>query len=666
MSTPSISESTRAIAVVGAGPRGVMVLDRLLSRLQAASEPRPTGSLAVHVVDPFPPGPGRVWRPDQDPLLLMNTPAFFPTACAADNPGLAPSSVSLSFDQWRLARPDRAAGLERTDYPPRAVYGRYLEDVVAAVLDALRARPEVAAVTVHAAQAVALRPASEGGPVAAPESPSAWRLTLRPVDGTPPRELQADVVVLCLGHQDAEPSAAQRRLAEAADASPALHYRGPHLPAELDVDGIAPGATVLVRGMGLNAFDLQARLSEGRGGRFEPTGGEPGRALRYVPSGREPVLHLLSRRGLPYLPKAAVDAFVPRGVRMSYLTDTEAEALVARHGQLDLAEHLWPLLHRDVVRAYYATLARVHPERLGGPADAGRFVRELVGMFESAGRGAPVTARHGQELLHAFAPGMRFLDIRSWAAPFQGAVFDDAAAYQEAVAGVLEQACGEAAAGEDSPFMQAVGTLHAGRLRIKAWIAQGLLTDASRIRDVQGWFEPLVEGLASGPPLVRVEQMLALHRAGLLSWAGPGPQVEADAEAGVFRARSPQVGADDAVAPAVTEAAWLVEAMMPPNRVEAAATPLVRQMLADGVAAVGRWEDEDGALRSSSGFDVTARPHRLRGADGTVREGVLVLGLQLSGVQWGTAIAPEAGADVRDRALFLADADAAARVALAG
>ena len=100
---------------------------------------------------------------------------------------------------------------------------------------------------------------------------------------------------------------------------------------------------------------------------------------------------------------------------------------------------------------------------------------------------------------------------------------------------------------------------------------------------MQGWFEPLVEGLASGPPLWRVEQMLAVHRAGLLTWAGPAPVV--DAEERAFSVRSPQVGAADSLGPAVVEGEWLVEAMMPPNRVQAASSPLIRGMLDDGVAA---------------------------------------------------------------------------------
>ena len=41
-------------------------------------------------------------------------------------------------------------------------------------------------------------------------------------------------------------------------------------------------------------------LFEGRGGRFEPDPDASGGELRYVPSGREPVLHVGSPRGSLY------------------------------------------------------------------------------------------------------------------------------------------------------------------------------------------------------------------------------------------------------------------------------------------------------------------------------------------------------------------------------
>lgn len=651
---PSTDATDRLrLVLVGGGPRGVMVLERLLAQLESRDPSAPHRPLELHVVDPYPVGPGRVWRTDQSELYLMNTPSFFPTAAAADNPGLRPSTAAQSFDQWRRVNPEAALGVERNQYPARVVYGRYLAELWSHVSDALRGRPEVRSLTEHRAEATALRHRPQGGVV----------LTLEPADGSGERTLEADAAVLALGHQRARLTAHQARLAEAASQYEGLHYQGPQIPSDVDWRTIEADADVLVRGMGLNAFDILAQLTQGRGGTFHRTGEQPGRALRYEPSGREPVLHLMSRRGIPYLPKAEVTSFVPHGVTLSYLSDAAVQALLDRYGVLDLDEHVWPLLHRDVVRNYYATMVRTQPDILGGPVEARRFLGELVALLDDAGRGAPVTAHHAEELLQRYAPDRRFLDIVAYADPYRDDVFDTPEDYHERVASLLEQACVEATLGEDSPFMMAVGALHAGRLRIKQWIAEGKMTESSRLKDVQAWFEPLVEGLSSGPPRWRVEQMLALHRAGLLDWIGPLPSVEVD-DSG-FRARSPRVGDAHGQGPAAVAGSWLVEAMMPPNRVQAGSSRLMRQLLEEGVAEVGALEDFEGVLQPAAGFDVTARPHRLRRADGTVDEDVFVLGLQLSGVQWGTAIAAEAGQDPAGRAMSLGDADAIAGALLA-
>lgn len=651
---PSTDATDRLrLVLVGGGPRGVMVLERLLAQLESRDPSAPHSPLELHVVDPYPVGPGRVWRTDQSELYLMNTPSFFPTAAAADNPGLRPSTAAQSFDQWRRVNPEAALGVERNQYPARVVYGRYLAELWSHVSDALRGRPEVRSLTEHRAEATALRHRPQGGVV----------LTLEPADGSGERTLEADAAVLALGHQRARLTAHQARLAEAASQYEGLHYQGPQIPSDVDWRTIEADADVLVRGMGLNAFDILAQLTQGRGGTFHRTGEQPGRALRYEPSGREPVLHLMSRRGIPYLPKAEVTSFVPHGVTLSYLSDAAVQALLGRYGVLDLDEHVWPLLHRDVVRNYYATMVRTQPDILGGPVEARRFLGELVALLDDAGRGAPVTAHHAEELLQRYAPDRRFLDIVAYADPYRDDVFDTPEDYHERVASLLEQACVEATLGEDSPFMMAVGALHAGRLRIKQWIAEGKMTESSRLKDVQAWFEPLVEGLSSGPPRWRVEQMLALHRAGLLDWIGPLPSVEVD-DSG-FRARSPRVGDAHGQGPAAVSGSWLVEAMMPPNRVQAGSSRLMRQLLEEGVAEVGALEDFEGVLQPAAGFDVTARPHRLRRADGTVDEDVFVLGLQLSGVQWGTAIAAEAGQDPAGRAMSLGDADAIAGALLA-
>lgn len=61
------------IAIVGAGPRGTSCLEHICASVQELLHC--DGKLTVHVVDPYPPGPGRVWRLDQPPQLLMNTVA---------------------------------------------------------------------------------------------------------------------------------------------------------------------------------------------------------------------------------------------------------------------------------------------------------------------------------------------------------------------------------------------------------------------------------------------------------------------------------------------------------------------------------------------------------------------------------------------------------------
>lgn len=60
------------IGIVGAGPRGLAVLERICN--SAAASGAPDLPLTVHLVDPQGPG-GAVWRTRQPTQLLMNTVA---------------------------------------------------------------------------------------------------------------------------------------------------------------------------------------------------------------------------------------------------------------------------------------------------------------------------------------------------------------------------------------------------------------------------------------------------------------------------------------------------------------------------------------------------------------------------------------------------------------
>ncbi|MEV0374838.1 FAD/NAD(P)-binding protein [Streptomyces sp. NPDC050636] len=50
------------VCVIGAGPRGLAVLEQLCASASSAPE---SSTVHVRVVAPYPPGPGKVWRTDR-------------------------------------------------------------------------------------------------------------------------------------------------------------------------------------------------------------------------------------------------------------------------------------------------------------------------------------------------------------------------------------------------------------------------------------------------------------------------------------------------------------------------------------------------------------------------------------------------------------------------
>ena len=123
---------------------------------------------------------------------------------------------------------------------------------------------------------------------------------------------------------------------------------------------LEPGADVIVLGFGQAFTDLVILLTEGRGGRF--VDGVDG-ALRYEASGREPIVHVGSRRGVPYRSKLdyrlqAAPAPLPR-----FLDELAIERLLARDGPLEFRRDVLPIVLKEVGWTYYHELFNAHPDR---------------------------------------------------------------------------------------------------------------------------------------------------------------------------------------------------------------------------------------------------------------------------------------------------------------
>lgn len=651
------SQSIRT-AIIGAGPRGTSVLERLLAHAAA----HPGSALHIDVIDPYPAGAGHVWQPGQSRLYLMNTQSFYPTVIPED-PRLARPIAGMSFDRWRARQqtgplpsltPEERSELEvlgSRDFPSRALYGRYLR----CTLEELTAKlPDGVTISFHETEAVWVRRAGVGEPGAGESGAGEPGTAAFDVGLAGGGSLTVDSVVLALGHLGSRLNPEQRELQSSAGQL-GLRYFPPAVPADVDWSAIPAGEPVLVRGMGLNFFDAMGQLTEGRGGKFF----DAGAALEYRPSGQEPVIIAASRRGTPYRAKAALGGYYPSSVTLRYLTEAALARFEAAGITPGFDHDLWPLLHRDTLWAYYSTLVR---SQKGAVPDPAAFLDALDDALRPHAHSAANWEAGVDSVLAVHVGPRHRLDLLGLASPLAGRTFSSRVELDAAVVDYLLDDARRSALGEEDPVKMAIGALHHGRAVLKTAVADGGITDESWVAGLRGWFESFVEGLASGPPALRAEQLAALARAGVVSFVGPDPRFGVDRAAGKFTAVSPWVGG-----PPVT-ATTMVEALAPANRVSANDSPLLQQLLADGMVRPRLMMTAEGAPVQATGLDVVPHPYRPVASNGAVRDGLYVLGLQLSAAQWGTAIAAEAiqpgGPNYQSGQRTLRDADEIAQAIL--
>ncbi|MFI2349827.1 FAD/NAD(P)-binding protein [Streptomyces sp. NPDC019443] len=539
-----------SIVVIGAGPRGTGFLERL-----AANAPEQYGDLPldIHLVDPHPPGGGRIWRHEQSPLLWMNSMAEDVTMFTDDTvEQQGPVRPGPTLAEW--------AGLDGQTFPGRQQQGAYLRWVYE---EAVAALPPT--FTVHEHRATAVR---VGGPRAGRQR--VW------LEGrTEP--LTADLVVLTLGHLDAELDDEQLELADFARRHTLLHLP-PDFTADSDLDGLPAAEPVLVRGFGLAFIDLMVLLTEGRGGRYE--NGE------YVPSGREPVLYVGSRRGVPYHSKIG---YGPQGERPPlprFFGSAQVDALLG--GPVDFRRDVWPLVDKEIGYAHYHRLFTAHPERtaVNWP--------DFEEKYAAAQPGSPEL--HTLVAASVPDPGDR-LDLEALDHPLDGVRFGSYDALQDGLRGYITADLDR----RHDPAHSEDLAVFLGLLSVYGQLI--------RLGDIGGWWHGFFSYLASGPPGPRLRQLLALSRAGIVRFLGAGITVEADEKRGIFRAGSASVPGE------WIEARALVEARLPEPSLERTRSPLLRALYADGAAATPTGllsvDPEDGRVLDRSG-----RPHPRRFALG--------------------------------------------------
>ena len=610
---PAAVPAAVSVAVVGAGPRGTSVLERLCA---SAPDLLPPGTrLTVHVVDPAPPGPGRVWRSAQSPELLMNTVASQVTLFTDASVDCAgPIRPGPSLHEWAPAE------LGPDDYPTRAHYGRYLEWVFARTV---REAPESVHVEPHTARAVRLDDTPDGHQC----------LTLD--NGRTLSALSA--VVLAQGHLPTAPDTTHRRLTSYADRH-GLRHIPPANPADVDLTVVRPGEPVLLRGLGLNFFDHAALLTTGRGGRFVHAEDE-GEGLRYIPSGNEPRLYAGSRRGVPYQARGD-NAKGPHGRHTPLLLTPETIAAFRKRADSgeppEFLTEIWPLVAKEVETTYYTALLRPsqRPE-----------------STEFAERFLAVPHRDPQEALILDEFGIPDADRWSWdrlSRPYTERDLAHPAAWRDWLLSYLREDAEHAALGNvDGPLKAALDVLRDLRNELRLVVDHGGLAGTSRRDHLDRWYTPLNAFLSIGPPRRRIEELAALVAAGVVEVLGPRLEVrEAD---GAWVARSPGIPGS------AVRVTTLIEARLPEPDLRRTADELLGRLLRTGRC---RPHTVDGY--ETGGLDVTPRPYRLIDRQGGVHARRFAFGVPTEGVHWVTAAGARPGVD----SVTLSDADAVARAVL--
>ena len=573
-----------AVAIIGVGPRGLTVLERLVAlaakRFAGAAET----ALTIHLIDPYPPGAGIVWRTDQPETLLMNTTiaeqTVFPdSSCTFLGPDEAPTGPSMA--EWYVAN----GGTEplHSTFPSRSLYGRYLRDAYRRIR---ASAPDFIEIVEHPTKAESVidlptldlpTPEAEGSRATVPEQ------LVRCQNGT---TIVASAVVLAVGHIPSAQPEERARLAAFAERNGGL-YLPQGLPAETPVTEVAPDERVIVRGMGLNYFDLQTLFTHERGGRFVP---EPGGQLRYVPSGDEPRLALGSRRGIPYRSKPICHEHPRRDWPLRFFTKDNI-ALLAGLDDLDgerkagarFNDQLWPLILADLRLAYYHTLSQVRPEAFADdPGQLREAIGEAVsrhltrrtwqethpqstgeagaaearaGVTARAGASADATARvgasattteeaarQGRVTREAFAwseieealvpdPADR-MSLHTLLNPLEGELFTsrepgEPGSLHEWMLDFLRTDLRSSLAGPTgSPEKALFTVLWQSRLLLKELIVAGHIDRVSIDMEILGWFEGFVSGICDGPPPQRIAELIALAEAGIVSFIGPDMRIE--------------------------------------------------------------------------------------------------------------------------------------------
>ena len=589
------------ITLIGAGPRGLMLLGRLISWQRTRY---PQRQLTIFLVDPYLIG-GRVWKIDQDPNLIMNTAAAQITLFTDQTvTGVGPFIAGPDLSTWALtlaadyldAHPEinnrsilmrQAANLGPNSYASRALYGVYQQWF----FDLQKYQAGTNIITYKQQTVNRLDKKAAGFTVTTDQE--SW---------------QTDQVVMALGNLKNSLTRDQKALHDYAQTHQ-LFYLEPGFPEEGDLSGIEAQSPVIIRGLGLSFFDLMSRLTEGRGGQFQKA---PDGLLVYHPSGREPHIFAGSRRGFPYRAKGRNQKGPGEEWQPHFLTPQQIDAWQT-HGEVS-GQTFWEALKHEAELIYYRLLLpQRYPE-----IDEAAFERDFIADPVATLGALPIAAKDR-------------LDWDALADPTKA--HPSGQPYQDFMRHYLRQDAQEAMRGtKTGPLTSALEVLRDMRDPIRQLVERNLLSQDQYLDFFLRWFNSLNDFLSIGPPALRIDQLQALIGAGIVTILPPGMQIKGID--GQFLLKTPS---DPKFS---LQAKTLLEARVPAVNAPTAQNPLVQQLLHDGYAHTYELQLNADKRFQSGAIAIDRQTQQLLDQKEHPQAGLFFWGVPTEGVHWLTTASP--------------------------
>lgn len=610
------------IVLVGAGPRNLSLVERLMAHAKSTTEP-----VDITLYDPFPIG-GRVWNPDQDPTFLMNTVTQQLTLFTDPSvPNHASTALyGPNFYEWSVTFGkeyvkmhdfkneayflDELTRINPNRFTSRALFGVYgqwfFEHLGAHVPANVTLSYERRSVTDVVKQ------------------DNQYTVT---IDGTD--TIIADQMVMALGHVDNSLNDEEQAFADAAAGNANMLYVAPTHPSEADLDAVPAREKVVLRGLGLSFFDYIAKLTISRGGRFAR---DNNGVMYYLPSGKEPHMIAGSRKGLPMHARGVNQKVAAEGYQPLFFTSENLDKLAEKSNGQVTYDEFFTLLRKELEYKHYQNT--INDFGVTWPFNAAEFMDALAASDD-----LNETARKY---------GISEEYIMDWDRILNPV--DDVPAeveYSDFMMNYLTWDINDANQGNnDAPYAGAFDMLRDVRGIIRHYLDAGYLSSDEYAKFLSK-FNPFNSLISVGPPVLRVEQMRALIEAGVLEVAGPGLAVS--------------VRDDHYVATDNRGNTWtvnnLVEARLFPVSLAASTNPLVANLRDRGLLSAAEYTKADGSTYVVGGTRMNKEDLTVIDANDNEVDGLFIWGVPTEGWSWFTTFAPRSGVNDKN----LRDAENIAR-----